>query len=287
MRVVDAGSFSGAARNWSCSKAVVSKYVAALEAHLGVELLRRTTRALNVTDAGHAYYARCVELLQEVDALEAGLRDDHLEPRGLLRITAPPGFVQRYPALVLTDFRARYPAIEMDVHLTHRMVDLVEEGFDVAIRATAPRDAALVARRLAPAPLVVVASPAYLEAAGTPRTPAALKGHACLVDSNFRDGGRWRFEFKGRVVQVQVSGPFRVDSPTVICELAAQGQGVAVVPEFVAGPALEDGRLVTVPVGKPAFDWSIFAVYPRRRFVSGRVRAFIDHLAAGFAAPPA
>ncbi|MCA9552994.1 MAG: LysR family transcriptional regulator [Myxococcales bacterium] len=284
VRVVDAGSFSGAARGWGCSKAAVSKYVAGLEAHLGVELLRRTTRALHLTDAGRSYYARCAALLQEVAALEGDLEAGHRAPQGVLRVTAPPSFVDQYRALVLSDFRARYPGIRMDLHLTHRMVDLVEEGFDVAIRVTAPRDSSLVARRLAPAPLVVVAAPAYLQAAGTPRTAAALKDHACLVDTNFRGGARWRFSRGGKVSQVDVEGPFRVNSPVVVCHLAEAGHGVAIVPEYVASEALADGRLVEVPVGKPAFSWSMYAVYPRRRFVSGRVRAFVDHLAAGLAA---
>jgi DNA-binding transcriptional LysR family regulator len=281
VRVVEAGGFTAAARGWGCSKAAVSKYVAALEARLGAELLRRTTRALHLTDAGRAYHARCAALLQEVEAMEGSLRDEHMEPRGTLRVSATPAFLARYHALVLTSFHARYPGIRIDLHLSHRMVDLVEEGFDVAIRITAPRDTELVARRLAPAPMVVVAAPDYLRRAGTPRSPAALAGHACLVDSNFRDGPRWRFTHRGKLVQVTVQGPFQVDSPLVLKDLTLAGHGIAVLPAFVVEPELAAERLVRVPVGKPAFDWSVYAVYPRRRFVSGRVRAFIEHLAEG------
>lgn len=276
VRVVDAGSFTAAARRWGRSKAVVSKYVAALEEHLGVPLLRRTTRSLSLTDAGRGYHARCVDLLGELEAVEAGLRSDHVEPRGLLRVTAPPGFMDRYARLMTTAFVERYPEITMDLLLTHRMVDLVEEGIDVALRVTVPRDSSLVARRLGPAPLVAVASPAYLARRGAPRTPGDLRAHACLVDTNFRDRGRWRF----RGETVEVDGPFRVNSPTVVRDLAAAGHGVAVVPAFVAAAHLDDGRLVEVLAGELAFDWAVYAVYPRRRYLARRVRVFIDHLAA-------
>lgn len=283
VRVVDAGSFRAAARQWRRSTAVVSKYVAALEAHLGVELMRRSTRALRLTEAGHAYYAECRALLGAVEAMEADVRDEHVAPKGWLRVTAPPGFVHRHYDLVLTDFMARYPSIKLDLQLTHRMVDLVEQGFDVAIRVTAPVDSSLVARRLGPAPLVLVAAPAYLERAGLPVSAADLAGHACLVDSNFRDGARWRFETQDGLQTVQVDGPVRVDSPLIVERLARDGRGLGLTPAFVAAEGLASGALVEVDVGRPAFDWSMFAVYPRRRFVSGRVRAFVDHLAEGLA----
>jgi len=284
VRVVNAGSFTGAARSWGVSKAVVSKYVAALEAHLGVALLRRTTRALSLTDAGKDYFDRCVPLLGELEALDAGLREDNLRPRGLLRVTAPPGLMARYGPLMTTAFRARHPEITMDLQLTHRLIDLVEEGVDVAIRITAPKDSALIARRLAPAPIIAVASPDYLARAGSPERPEALRAHACLVDTNFRERGRWRFRVDGQLVIVDVDGPFRVNSPTAVRDLAADGHGIALVPAFLATEALAAGRLVEVLAGMPSFDWAITAVYPRRRFLPGKVRAFIDHLAEGLGA---
>ena len=128
--------------------------------------------------------------------------------------------------------------------------------------------------------MAVVAAPEYLARAGTPRHPRELRKHACLVDTNFRDGGRWPFEFEGRVHRVDVEGPYRVNHPHLIRDLAEGGQGVALVLRFLVAPALARGTLVEVPVGRPALDWAIYALYPRRRFLSSRVRAFIDHLAA-------
>lgn len=281
MRVVDAGSFRAAARQWGRSPAVVSKYVSALEAHLGVALLRRTTRTVRLSEAGRAFHAECKALVQAVEGLEADVRAQDVALQGRLRVSAPPGFVHTHRSLVLGDFLRRYPKVQIDLQMTHEMVDLVQQGIDVAIRITAPRDSALVVRRLGPAPMVLVASAGYLESNGVPGTVAELAEHPCLVDTNFRDGARWRFEVDGEVVAVEVQGPVMVDSPLVVADLAEDGLGLALVPEMVARARLEAGALVRVDVGAPAFGWSIYAVYPRRRFVSARVRAFVEHVAAG------
>ena len=159
VRVVDAGSFSAAARQWGRSKAVVSKYVSALEDHLGVELLRRTTRSLSLTEAGRAYRERCTDVLGEVQSLEASLREGVAAPRGPLRVSAPPGLASHYLEVMTKDFIERYPDVTIDLDLTHRMIDLVEENIDVAIRVTDPRAASLGARRLAPVARVAVAAP--------------------------------------------------------------------------------------------------------------------------------
>ena len=286
VRVVDAGSFSAAARQWGRSKAVVSKYVNALEDHLGVQLLRRTTRSLSLTEAGRAYRERCVEVLGEIEALEVSLREGIAAPRGPLRITAPPGFASHYLEVMTTDFIARFPEVTLDLDLTHRMVDLVEENIDVAIRVTDPRDSSLVARRIAPAPILAVASPDYLRRRGTPKKPADLRDHDCIVDTNFRDQQRWRFRSSGsggKTETVSVDGPLRVNHPDAVREMAAAGHGVALVPDFVAREALEAGRLREVLRGRVAFQWSILAVYPRRKYLPARVRAYVDHLLAHMA----
>jgi DNA-binding transcriptional LysR family regulator len=283
VRVVDAGSFSAAARQWGRSKAVVSKYVNALEDHLGVQLLRRTTRSLSLTEAGRAYRERCVEVLGEIEALEVSLREGIAAPRGPLRITAPPGFASHYLDVMTTDFIAQFPEVTLDLDLTHRMVDLVEENIDVAIRVTDPRDSSLVARRIAPAPILAVASPDYLSRRGTPKKPADLRDHDCIVDTNFRDQQRWRFRSSGsggKTETVSVDGPLRVNHPDAVREMAAAGHGIALVPDFVAREALEAGRLREVLRGRVAFQWSILAVYPRRKYLPARVRAYVDHLLA-------
>ena len=279
VRVADARSFTAAARAWGVSKAAVSKYVAALEEHLGVGLLERTTRTVRLTPAGEAYRVRCRDLLDELSAMEGELRSDHQQPSGLLRVSAPPGFMSRFGDQLTTGFLDRYPDVRMDLRLTHRMVDLIEEGVDVAIRVTAPADSSLVARRLADASVIAVASPAYLKANGRPRRPADLARHACLVDTNFRDGDRWPFHTTGRREVVRVTGPVRADSPTVLRDLAVQGRGIALISRFIVAPELSSGCLVEVLRGKVDLHWGIHAVYPRRRYLAGRTRAFIEHLA--------
>lgn len=278
VRVVDAGGFSAAARGWGRSKAVLSKYVSALESHLGVALLHRTTRSLSLTEAGRAYHERCVDLLGEIDALEASVRADHVALRGTLRVTAPPGFASRRLPLMTSEFVARHPMVSVDLDLTHRMVDLVEEGIDIAIRMTDPRDSSLVARRIAPAPVIAVAAPAYLGAHGTPERPSELRAHACLVDTNFRDRQRWPFRIDGRREVVEVRGPVRINSPTAVAALAVAAHGIALVPRLVVEEELATGRLVEVLAGTVALDWGIYAVYPRRRHLPARVRAYVDHL---------
>lgn len=282
VRVVDAGSFTAAARQWGCSKAAVSKYVAALEEHLGVELLRRSTRSLSLTEAGRAYHARCRNLLEEIDALESSLRDEQGALRGELRVTAPPGLADRHLHELSASFLEAHPDLRIDLDLTHRMVDLVEEGVDLAIRMTEPRDSALIARRIAPAPVIAVAAPDYLQEWGEPESPEALTEHACLVDTNFRDQGRWPFEIDGRIRSVRVDGPVRANSPTAVRALAVAGWGVALIPALLVDDELEDGSLVELFPGAVALRWSLLAVYPRRRYLSARVRAYLDHLVEAF-----
>lgn len=283
VRVADAGSFSAAARHWGRSKAAVSKYINALEAHLGVQLLQRTTRSLSLTEAGRAYRERCAAVLGEIQTLEASLREDIAAPRGPLRVTAPPGFASHYLDVMTKDFLERFPEVTIDLDLTHRIVDLVEENIDVAIRVTDPRDSSLVARRIAPAPIVAVAAPSYLRGRGTPANPTDLRDHDCLVDTNFRDQQRWRFRTgdndKAKTETITVAGPLRVNHPDAVREMAESGLGIGLVPRFVASDALEAGRLREVLKGRVALQWSILAVYPRRRYLPLRVRAYIDHLA--------
>ena len=281
VRVVDAGSFSAAARQWGRSKAVVSKYITALEDHLGVELLRRTTRSLSLTEAGRAYRERCADVLGEIQALEASLRESVAAPRGPLRVTAPPGLASHYLEVMTKDFLARFPEVTIDLDLTHRMVDLVEENIDVAIRVTDPRDSSLVARRIAPVPIIAVAAPSYLRRRGTPKSPTDLRDHDCLVDTNFRDQQRWRFRTGNKTETVTVDGPLRVNNPDAVREMAEASLGIALVPAFVARDALQAGTLREVLKGRVAFQWSILAVYPRRRYLPVRVRAYVDHLVEG------
>lgn len=214
---------------------------------------------------------------------EGQLRADHVAPRGALRITAPPGFVSRHREAVLTSFLVRYPAVRLEIDLTHRLVDLVEERIDVALRLTRPVDSSLVARRLGPAPLVLVAAPAYLARAGAPQAASALADHACLVDTNFRFQGRWPLAEGGRSRIVEVHGPVRANSPLLVRDLAVDGLGIAMVPRMLVEEELVDGRLVEVLPGSVDIEWSVYAVTSQRRHLPARARAFIEHARAQLA----
>lgn len=284
VRVVESGSFTAAARETGRSKAGVSHTITSLEESLGVALLRRTTRSSSLTESGEHYYRRCLEILEQVDSLDSSVRAQSDSFGGVLRVTAPPGFAARYLNVLTSEFRQDHHGVSIDLHLTYRMVDLIQEGFDLAIRVTDPEDSTLVARKLSSAPVVAVASPAYLARRGTPSLPEDLVRHDCLVDTNFRDQQRWKFhdDRNGRDEKgertVRVSGPFRINSPTSLCELAAAGLGIALVPWFVVEPKIKDGTLVEVLHGTVAMNWSVYAVYPRRRYLPARVRAYVDHL---------
>ncbi len=278
VRVAEAGSFAEAARRWGRSKAVVSKYIAQLEQHLGVRLFQRTTRRLSLTDAGRSYLPRCQQILSLLAESESQLRAGHSAAAGELRITAPPGFMYRHRRAAISDFLRRYPAVSLTMDLSARMLDLVEERIDVAIRLTRPADSSLVARRLAPAPLVLVASPAHLAAAGAPRHPRELAGRPCLRDSNFRFHPRWPLRAGGRAIAVEVRGPVTVNSPLLVRELALDGLGIGLVPELLVEEDLAAGRLVELLPGSVDTSWSIWAVSSQRRLLPARARLFIEHL---------
>ena len=286
IRVAEAGSFSEAARRWGRSKAVLSKYVAQLEDHLGVRLFQRTTRALTLTEAGRAHLERGRTVLALADESEALLRAEASALSGPLRVTAPPGILSLHRRAVVVDFLRKYPQITLELELTHRMIDLVEERIDVAIRLTEPDDSTLVARRLAPAPLVLVAAPAFLAASGRPTEPAALAEFPCLLDTNFRFGARWPFRVNGHRYSVEVRGPVRVNSPVLVRELALDGLGVALVPAMLVEADLAEGSLIELFPGTVDVVWSVYAVTSQRRFLPARARAFIEHLRLGFGAMP-
>lgn len=280
--VVTAGGFTAAARRLGRSKARISQSVAALESELGVVLLQRTTRSSSLTEAGRAYFDRCEALLAEIDALEASVKEERAALEGLLRVTAPPGLADRYLAALTTDFHVAHPGVVIELDLTHRLVDLVEGGIDVAIRVTEPQDSSLIARKLAPAPIVAVAAPAYLKRRGQPRTPSDLREHDCLVDTNFRDQPRWRFWGSRKPLSLAVRGPFRANSPVAVRDLAVAGHGIALCPHFVVQDEIAAGRLVEVLTNTVALSWSIYAVYPRRDHLPTRVTAYLEHLARAF-----
>lgn len=286
-RVVELGGFAAASRDLGISKAAASKNMAELEAHLGVRLLERTTRRLRVTAPGEAYYRRCLRILEEIEEADLEAAQQAVAPRGLLRVSAPMSFGLLHLSPLVGGFLAEHPEVEIDLVMNDRVVDLVEEGFDVAIRAGDLADSSLIARRLAAVERVVCAAPAYLAARGTPATPQDLAGHACLVYSLSSSPRDWRFSGEDGLATVRVGGRYAVNSSIALRDAVLAGAGIALLPTFVVGPELRAGRLQPLLPGWTAAPQSLYAVHPDRRYVPPKVRAFIDHLVRRIGERPA
>jgi DNA-binding transcriptional LysR family regulator len=286
-RVVEAESFSGAARALGLSKSAVSKQIGRLEDRLGLRLLNRTTRRLSLTEAGAAFYQGCQRVVAEAEAAERAVTRLASAPRGRLRVNAPMSFGVRHISPALPEFLGRYPELAVDLTLNDRVVDLVEEGFDVGVRIARLADSSLVARRLAPSRSVLSAAPAYLEARGVPRALDQLEHHACLIYSYQATGEAWRLTGPEGERRLKVSGPLRVNNGDALLAAALGGLGVALLPCFICGDDLRAGRLVRVlPDWEASADSAVSAVYPAARHLSPKVRAFVDFLAERFGDKP-
>jgi len=276
--VVEAGSFAGAAQRLGTSSGQASKLVSRLESELGVRLLYRTTRALAPTEAGQAYFDRLRNLLDEFDALDAEVRDQGREPRGIVRLTAPLTFGTLQLAPLLADFARAHPLIGLDAQFTDRLVSLVDEGFDLAVRVGRPGDSSLVARKLGEARMVALASPAYLAARGTPQAPEDLSSHDCILDTNARDPHRWSFK-GGRTAAV--AGRLIFSNAGVCLTAAEAGLGIGYMPDFVATESLRAGRVSRVLAAHEDAPLGIFALTPTGRHLAAKVRVLIDALVLG------
>ena len=275
--VVEHGSFAGAAQRLGASSGQASKLVSRLEAELGVRLLHRTTRALSLTEAGRAYHDRLRPLLDEWDAMDAEARDRGGSLRGTIRLTAPLGFGTQCLSALFARFALGHPGVGLEVELTDRLVSLVEEGFDLAVRIGRPADSSLVARKLGEARVVAVAAPGYLDGRGVPERPSDLLRHDCLIDTNRREPLRWQF----RDESVAVAGRLRFNSPALCLAAAEAGLGVACMPQFIAAGSLAAGRVVEVLPDQVPDPLGIFAMTPSGRHLAARVCALIEALAVG------
>lgn len=286
--VVEQGSFTAAAEHLALSKAAVSKYVSRLEQRLGARLMNRTTRRLTLTEAGRALFERSSRAIADLQAAEAEIVELTGAPRGRLRVTAPAHFGEVFLAPLFGEFLRRYPDIELDIDFDNRIVDLVEEGFDVGVRITQPRSSSLVARRLAEIRMVTVASPQYLEKYGTPQEPADLREHQCLVYGLDRKPGEWRYR-RGldRLVSIQVSGNFRCNNDGVLKRAALDGIGILRFPELFVVRELEAGQLVPVLSEHEMHCVWLSAIFPTRENLPSKVRVFVDFLAEQFIRVPA
>jgi DNA-binding transcriptional LysR family regulator len=285
-RVVGTGSLSAAARDLGMSPAVVSRRLASLEARLGVRLVNRTTRSLHLTDEGAAYYETCTRVLAEIEEADAAVSAGRAEPRGVLRVALPASFGNQHIAPLIPKFAELYPEVQIALSLSDRTVNLVEEGFDVAIRIADLADSSLAARRLAPNRRVVCASPAYLRRHGTPETPEDLAKHNCLTTTDFAMNWDYR-SADGKAGSVRVTGRYACDNWEVLREWALAGLGVALKSTWDVRRHLEDGSLVSLLPGYTfASDVAIYAVYPHRRHLPAKTRAFIEFLADSFGPEP-
>jgi DNA-binding transcriptional LysR family regulator len=284
--VVEHGSFARAADRLDLSTSAISRQVADLEEHLGVRLLNRTTRRLSLTESGTAFHERCVQLLADLDEAEQAVTAAAIEPRGTLKLTCSITFGVRHLAPAIAAFSARHPQLRFDVELSDRAVDLVDEGFDLAIRIGDIGSQNLIGRRLGTTELVPCAAPDYLARHGTPRTPEALAQHACLSYEYMPTRGVWRFrDAQGQERTVRIAGPAHANNGRMLVALAVAGLGIALEPDFIVAPEIRTGRLVPLlPAYRPATA-PVWAVYPSRRHLSAKVRAFVDFLATRYANP--
>ena len=285
--VMEAGSFTAAAERLGTSSGQASKLVSRLEGELGVRLLNRTTRAVSATEAGQAYFDRLRPLLEEFNSLNALVRDASHAPRGRVRLTAPLTFGATELAPALNDFALRYTDIELDVSFSDRVVNLVDEGFDMAVRVGRPDDSSLVARKLCGARIVVVGSPAYPEHRGEPRTPDDPTRLDCIIETNFREPGRWPFrDVAGGPTQAHVAGRLRYSNAEACLSAAEAGLGLACVPSFEAGKALRQGRVRGVLQDYETDPYAVYAFYPHSRHLAGKVRLLVDFLVERYLGTP-
>jgi len=284
--VISEGSFSGAAQRMNMSPQLVSKYVGQLETRLGARLLNRSTRRLSITEAGQAYFDRCQYVLAEIDEMESAVGDATVAAKGTLRINAPMTFGTLHLTKAIAEYQHSQPEVSVDLTLDDRMADIVSEGYDIAIRIGRLRESSLVARNLAPVRLVVCASPDYLEERGVPDTPQDLKDHECLRYTLAPDFNRWQFRESDDIHDVQVTGSFLANSGDAIRLAALAGRGLALQPTFIVGDDIRAGRLQRVLQDYELDPMGVYAIYAHRKYLSGKVRTFVDFLGDYFGSTP-
>jgi DNA-binding transcriptional LysR family regulator len=274
--VVDNGSFSSAADRLDVSRAMTSKSMAALEQHLGTRLLNRTTRRLSLTEAGMAFYERSVQILADIWEAEQVAGRMATEPGGTLKVTMPLAYGLHRLGPVIAEYGKRYPHVKMNLSLSDRKVDLVEEGYDVAIRIGKLPESGLIARKLGTVHGVVVGAPDYLERHGRPVVPADFEGNKCLGYKLASLGDEWRLQGPDGIVSVRSTGSIKADNGDMLRLAAVAGSGLILQPWFIIEEDVRVGRLERVLEGYTSEELGIYAVYPSRRYLSAKVRTFVD-----------
>ena len=278
--VVENGSFTAAAEFLGKSRPVISKQVSLLEQHLGVQLLNRTTRRLHLTQAGEVFASYSHQIMSDVREAEQSVLPLQSEPQGRLRILAPESLAISLLPEALQNFQQKFPKIELDVHISGRMVNLVEEGIDVALRVGELEDSSLIARKLMSCGLHACASPEYLEKHGYPQHPNDLESHNCLIYSQLANPEHWSFkDEQGKNINIKVKGNLRSDMGNILMNAAQNGNGIFIGPIFMIARALKEGKLETVLDEYTPIATGLYAVYPYSKLVSAKVRAFVDFIA--------
>lgn len=274
-------SFTGGAKLVGISTKLASKYIRQLEERLGAQLFHRTTRSVNLTDTGSAYFNRCVPLLDQLDELEGLVQERQSDLAGTIRITAPTGFGSSKLVEALIPFQLAHPHVVIDLHLSDQNIAVVEEGFDLAIRFGEMPDSSLIARKLMNMRVVLIASPAYLAEHGEPKHPQDLATHNCLVRGGTVDS--WHFTIEGEMQLVSVKGTFYSNAPRAVAQAALGGLGIGKCPLYAVEEYLESGKLKCLFEAEEVSDIGLHAVYPPGRHLTARIRALIDHLVEIFA----
>ncbi|MES9992255.1 MAG: LysR family transcriptional regulator [Candidatus Thiodiazotropha sp.] len=285
--VVESGQFSAAAERLGIGKSVISRRVSELEEYLGALLIQRTTRRLSLTDAGRAFYPRAIQLLEDLAEAEQSVSTAQHALSGRIRLAAPLSFGLMHLAPALNSFMTQHPGVMLDMDFNDSQVDLIQQGFDLALRIGRLEDSTMVALPLAPIHTVVCASPGYLARYGTPKTPQALSDHHCLCYSNLPEPQKWRFiDNAGGKQSVRVENRMLANNGQIILEAAASGHGICISPTFIAYRTILEGRLVPILRDYKIPEATAYAVYPNRRFIPQRVRVLTEYFRELFGERP-
>lgn len=276
VQVVDCGSFSRAAERLDVSKSLISRKIAKLEKNLGTQLLFRTTRQLNPTDAGYSLFLKCEKLFSNLEEAEQSVRNLENVPKGRLRILCTDILGERYVSLIAAKFSQLHPQLKVDVQVTSRLIDLVAEGFDLAVRYGKLAESSLKARKVFELPHVVCASPGYFERHGMPQTIAELKQHNCLV-ATFNPCTTWHFKMDNQRIDIELEGNWRSNNASALITAAIEGLGICRLPELYVRNALSSGQLVPIFQQYQFESFPVWLVYPHTRYVPAKVRMFIDY----------
>jgi DNA-binding transcriptional LysR family regulator len=285
-KVVQHNGFSAAARDLRLSRSAVSKHVIELEEELGVQLLSRTTRSVTATENGQAYYERCLAILADLEEADLAAARSQAEVRGLLRVNAPMSFGTLHLAQAVADFMEKYPELRIQLVLSDQQIDSVQEGYDMTLRIADLPSSSMIARKIAPAHRAVCASPTYLAQHGIPQHPNDLREHACLTYGHLATGNQWKLTGPDGDHWIAIPWTLCTNNAEVLRDAAVRGRGIALLPTFIAGADIQQGRLSTILTSYKAPEISIYAIYPETRHLSLKVRVFIDFLVERFGGHP-